>query len=57
MLDAPLQLPWDISSEMSAYLFRLEHVSADCLLTPEEVRTLLANPNPHPLTPDPSFSP
>ena len=43
MLDAPLQLPWDISSEMSAYLFRLEHVSADCLLTPEEVRTLLEN--------------
>jgi len=41
MLDAPLQLPWDISGEMSAYLFRLEHVSADCLLTPEEELTLL----------------
>ena len=41
MLDAPLDLPWDISSEISAYHFRLEHVSADCLLTPEEVLTLL----------------
>ena len=37
MIDAPLKLPWDLSCEMSAYLFRIEHVSADCLLTPEEV--------------------
>ena len=41
LLDAPLQLPWDISLEMADYLFRLEHVSADCLLTPEEELTLL----------------
>ena len=41
MLDAPLELPWDLSVEMAAYLFRLEHVSADCLLTPEEELTLL----------------
>jgi hypothetical protein len=36
MLDAPLKLPWDLSREMAGYLLRLEHVSADCLLAPEE---------------------
>jgi len=41
MIDAPLKLPWDLSCEMSAYLFRIEHVSADCLLTPEEVAPTL----------------
>ena len=41
VLDAPLKLPWDLSVEMADYLFRLEHVSADCLLTPEEELTLL----------------
>jgi hypothetical protein len=41
MLDAPLKLPWDLSCEMSDYLLRLEHVSADLLLMPEEELTLL----------------
>ena len=41
MIDAPLELPWDLSSEMAAYLFRIEHVCADCLLTPEEVTLTL----------------
>jgi thiol-disulfide isomerase/thioredoxin len=41
MLDAPLKLPWDLSREMAGYLLRLEHVSADCLLAPEEELTLL----------------
>lgn len=41
MLDAPVKLPWDLSVEMSQYLFRLEHVSADCLLSPDEELTIL----------------
>jgi hypothetical protein len=41
MIDAPLELPWDLSGEMAAYLFRIEHVCADCLLTPEEVTLTL----------------
>ena len=49
MIDAPLKLPWDLSCEMSAYLFRIEHVSADCLLTPEEVTLTLTLPLPLPL--------
>ena len=58
MIDAPLKLPWDLSCEMSAYLFRIEHVSADCLLTPAEVTPTLTlpltlharrgDPHPHP---------
>ena len=41
MLDAPLSLPWNLSVEMASYLFRLQHVSAECLLTPDEELTLL----------------
>ena len=41
MLDAPLRLPWDLSVELGHYLFLLEHVSADCMLSAEEELSLL----------------
>lgn len=41
MLDSPVSLPWDLTSEMAAYVRKLLHVSADCRLSSEEELLLL----------------
>ena len=41
MLDSPVSPPWDLSVEMSWYVRKLQHVSANCKLTPNEELTLL----------------
>ena len=33
MLDSPVVLPWNLSSEMSSYVRKLQHVSANCRLS------------------------
>ena len=43
MLDSPVALPWDLSVEMSSYVRKLQHVTANCRLSPEEELTLLAH--------------
>ena len=41
MLDSPVSLPWDVSSEMSHYVRKLQHVTANCRLSLDEELTLL----------------
>jgi len=41
MLDSPVQLPWDVSLEMSAYVQKLPHVSVGCRLSQDEELALL----------------
>ena len=41
MLDSPVELPWDLSAELSSYVRKLPHVSANCRLSEEEEATLL----------------
>ena len=41
MLDSPVKPPWDLSWELSQYVRKVQHVSANCRLTAEEEVTLL----------------
>ena len=43
MLDSPVSPPWDLTIEMSNYVRKLPHVSANCRLTPTEELTLLGH--------------
>ena len=43
MLDSPVVLPWDLSGEMSSYVRKLQHVSANCRLAREQELALLSH--------------
>ena len=41
MLDAPVTLPWDLTSELAGYIAKLGHVSANCRLAHDDELALL----------------
>ena len=41
MLDSPISLPWDLSTEMAGYVHKLAHVSVECRLRPDEELAVL----------------
>ena len=41
MVDSPISLPWDLTTQMAAYINKLAHVSSECRLSPSEELILL----------------
>jgi len=41
MVDAPVELPWDLTTQMAAYISKIAHVSTECRLSQSEELALL----------------